>query len=120
MKKVEPFTNGGELQKGVIKLGRTMGWKIAHFRSIFNGKTNRWETPVGADGQGFPDLLLVHPDHQVLRFREIKGKYETLRPEQEMWGSWLIDAGLDWGVWRPAQWDTEIVPLLTFGRGTTV
>jgi len=111
--------NGGELQKKVIELGHTFGWRIAHFRSVqtkVRGGGFRYLTPVAADGKGFPDLMLVHPERGVLMFREMKGQYEPLSEEQKQWGAWLNEAGQDWDVWRPKHWE-DIVATLTFGRG---
>ena len=110
---------GGQLQKQIVTLAHTFGWKIAHFRSVpvQRGDRTVWQTPVAADGVGFPDLVLLHPTKGEAYFREIKGDYETVRPEQEQWGAWILGAGLDWAIWRPRQWEREIVPLLTFGRG---
>lgn len=109
--------NGGDLQRNIIEVGHTFGWRFAHFRSIYNGRTKRWETPVGGDGMGFPDLVIVHPERGELYYREIKAQYEKVRPQQQQWGDWLLSAGQDWAIWRPKQWDETIVPLLTFGRG---
>lgn len=112
---------GGELQTAVIELAGWSGWKVAHFRSVAVQTRGgvRHMTPVGADGTGFPDLVLVQPTKGELYFREIKGPTERMRPEQKLWGQWLLQAGADWAVWRPSQWDEIIVPLLTFRRGRT-
>lgn len=115
------YVTGGQLQQKVITLAHTMGWSVAHFRSVqvTNAKGDtHWETPVGADGKGFPDLVLVHPGEERILYREIKGQYETVRPEQVAWGALLGEAGGDWMVWRPFMWESTIVPTLTFGRGT--
>ena len=72
-------------------------------------------TPVGADGAGWPDLVLVAPDR--ILFRELKSATGKLSPAQEAWGTRLTGVGCDWGVWRPADWD-RIVNVLTFGAGT--
>jgi hypothetical protein len=112
--------NGGELQAKVIELAGFNGWRIAHFRSVktsVRGGGFRYMTPVAADGKGFPDLLLVNPERHVLMFREMKGPYEPLSPEQQNWGDWLTEAGQDWDVWRPKHWP-DIVNTLTFGRGS--
>jgi len=107
---------GGEMQKAIIDLGRTCGWRIAHFRAM-QDRHGVWRTPVAADGAGFPDLVLLHPKRDGVVWREIKGPYESVRPDQEAWGEALLASGEDWAIWRPAQWETAIVPFLTFGKG---
>jgi hypothetical protein len=107
---------GGEMQKAIIDVGHTFGWRIAHFRPM-QDRRGVWRTPVAADGAGFPDLVLLHPRREGVLWREIKGRYETVRPDQLAWGEALMVSGEDWAIWRPAQWEPEIVPLLTFGKG---
>lgn len=110
--------NGGQLQSKIISTGHVFGWKFAHFRSVRTSRGGKtlWETPVGADGKGWPDLVIVHPERGEIYYREIKSRYEKVRPEQQQWGDWLLAAGCDWAIWRPTQWDEEILPLLSFGR----
>lgn len=107
--------SGGALQESIIALAQPFGWKIAHFRPC---KTNHgWRTAVSADGKGWPDLYMVNPARAIVIYREIKGQYEKVSPEQSQWGDWLTEAAQDWKVWRPRDWD-EIVSTLTFGRGS--
>lgn len=108
----DPMT-GAELQDACWEMGAQFGWKLAHFRPCQT--KHGWRTAVSYDGKGFPDLMLLHPERQVLMFREIKTKHEKLTPEQAEWGAWLMAAGQDWGVWRPEQWPS-IVATLSFGR----
>lgn len=106
-----------ELQAAVIELAKVYGWTVAHFRPAQTSKG--WRTPVAADGKGFPDLVLVHP-HPMwggVLFRELKSQRGKLAPEQERWGTTLTEAGGDWAVWRPSDWD-RIVKRLSFGRAT--
>jgi len=49
-----------------------LGWKVAHFRPMFDAKRKRWRTPASRDGVGFPDLVLV-------RDRVIVAELKTLR-----------------------------------------
>jgi len=60
---------------------------------------------------GWPDLVLVRGPRAL--FIELKTERGAIRPEQAAWGERLLKAGLDWRIWRPAHWDTEIVPTLT-------
>lgn len=107
--------NGGDLQEDIIKIAHVFGWKIAHFRPC---QTKRgWRTAVSADGKGWPDLYLIHPERKLVLYREIKAPYEKLSAEQVEWGAWLLAAGQDYAVWRPKDWP-QIVERLTFGRGS--
>lgn len=65
----------------VIELARLYGWRVAHFRAARTAKG--WRTPVGADGAGFFDLVLVRgPD---LLFVELKADTARLTDEQRAW-----------------------------------
>jgi hypothetical protein len=101
-----------EFEQAIVDLAHTFGWKVAAFRPAQTGKG--WRTPVKYDGKGFPDLTLVHPVRGVI-FRELKVGYRSLEPEQEAWGSALVESGADWAVWRDRDWDA-IVAFLTDGR----
>src|SRR3990167_8846518 len=81
----------------IIDLAHYLGYTVAHFRparGIKNGKET-WRTPVGADGKGFPDLVLVRPGNDPLVpgpkregrliFAELKRPPNQLSPEQEAW-----------------------------------
>lgn len=101
-----------ELQTAVIDLAHTFQWTVAHFRPART--KHGWATPVAADGKGFPDLVLVHPDTGVL-WRELKTDRGQLTPDQQRWATTLVAAGQNWALWRPRDWDT-IVDTLTFGK----
>ena len=71
-----------QLQRAIIDAARAHRWVVAHFRAA---QTERgWRTPVEADGKGFPDLVLAHPDRGVL-FIECKADRGRLSAEQERW-----------------------------------
>lgn len=88
-------------QKRVIKFARACGWRVAHFTAAKSAR-GRWVTPVAADGAGFPDLVLVR-DRVV--FAELKRDGGRLRVEQEVWGAALEQAGAEFFVWMPRDWD---------------
>jgi hypothetical protein len=91
--------NGRNLQKSIIPLARLKGWRIAHFPPV---KTDRgWRVPVGADGKGWPDLMLARD--RVIAV-EIKGDGDSLRPEQSEWLTAFRLAGIEAYVWRPRDW----------------
>jgi hypothetical protein len=109
--------NERDYQDRIVELGRTFGWRAAHFGTANTGKGFR--TPVRYDGKGFPDLVLVHDVWQRVILREVKAKRGVVSPEQAAWGVLLTLAGADYAVWYPTDWD-DVVATLTNGRGATV
>lgn len=98
-----------ELQAGIIEMARFFGWRVAHFRTAMNARGD-YQTPVGGDGKGFPDLCLVR-DRIV--FAEIKAGKNTLGPEQKAWRDWIIAAGGTWYLWREKEWlDGDVEAIL--------
>ncbi len=97
-----------DFQKQVIQLARLYRWKVAHFRAAMN-KRGMWQTPVQADGAGFPDLLMVRDRVIAAELKSEKGKTS---PEQDAWLAQFRAAGIETYVWRPADWD-ELVRVLT-------
>jgi len=95
-RKLPPLT-GTQVQDAAIEMAHALGWIIAHFRPAMKSN-GRWTTAVAADAAGFPDLVLVHSDRRIL-WRECKSRNEKLKPEQEIWRDWLLNAGEDWEVW---------------------
>jgi hypothetical protein len=89
-----------ELQKLIIDVAHLFGWMVAHFRSV-ETKRQGWQTPVQADGQGFPDLCLVR-DRVV--FVEVKVGYNKLSVHQERWRDRIIASGTEWYEWREDHW----------------
>ncbi len=87
-----------ELLRAVLDMARLLGITTAHFRTA-QSQSGRWLTPVGGDGKGFPDLVLVGSG---VLYRELKTDAGRLRPEQVVWLRELKAAGQDADVWRPA------------------
>ena len=73
--------NEADFQRQVLDLARLGGWRVAHFRPAQTAKG--WRTPVGADGAGFPDLVLTRPPELI--FAELKAEKGRTTPEQEAW-----------------------------------
>lgn len=94
------FVNEGELQRAVIALARTLGWRVAHFRPA-QVRPGRYVTPVEADGAGFPDLVLAR-DRVV--FAELKQAGKKPAESQEAWLNALELAGAEVYVWKPRDW----------------
>lgn len=87
-----------DLQRTVIAMCKRLGLLVAHFKPAMTAK-GRWVTPVGGDGKGFPDCVIVGPAGVLYRELKQEGKYPSA--EQRIWLSRLTAAGADAGVWRP-------------------
>lgn len=100
----QPLTEK-QLQQAVIDLARTLGWRVAHFRSVpvKRGPTVRWETPVAADGAGFPDLVLVRDGDRVI-FAELKVSGNKPSAAQQGWLTSLRRAKADVHIWTEREW----------------
>lgn len=74
-----------QLQEAVIDCAHTFGWLIAHFRParVKRGGVEIYETPVAADGKGFPDLVMLRGRRMIAA--ELKSATGKLRPDQELW-----------------------------------
>jgi hypothetical protein len=76
------------LQASVIKLCQLFG--ITSYHTFDSRRSDR----------GWPDLAMCGPRGFITR--ELKSDSGTVTAEQEHWGVRLRQAGVDWGVWRPA------------------
>jgi hypothetical protein len=61
-------------QQFVVGYAQANGWKVAHCRKarVSIGGVEAWRTPMGADGNGWPDLAMCHETRGVALFAEIK------------------------------------------------
>jgi hypothetical protein len=85
----------------VIRLAQERGFLVAHFRTARIARPDGsvyYQTPVQADGTGFPDLVLVR--ERVL-WVELKTDKGSLRKEQKEWMRQLQFARQECYVWRP-------------------
>ena len=97
----------------IVQLAHLHGWMVAHFRPA---KTDKgWRTPVSADGKGFPDLLLIHPQRGKLLVIEVKIPPNHLSEEQKDWIDWFQEAGVSVIIAKPEDWD-YIVRTLSDGH----
>ena len=104
----------------VADIAHRLGWELAHFGAARTQKG--WRTPVRYDGQGFPDLVLVHPGRGLVWFRELKAgprPSRQLDPHQAHWAKILVGARANYDVWRPSQL-TEIWSALSCGISSAV
>lgn len=99
-------------QAQVIQLAHMWGWRVACFRPVRVQRadgTVYHETPVGADGKGWPDLVLVR-GRRILA-AELKVGRNVATPEQRLWIDALNAAGVTACVWRPGMWDAIVAEL---------
>jgi len=83
-----------QLQAAVIELAGVLGWWVYHT------KDSRRSQP------GFPDLVLIR---DRIIYRELKNSKRKVTREQTEVGERITLAGGDWAVWRPADWDEDII-----------
>jgi hypothetical protein len=110
----------GAFQQMVIGFAQMHGWMVAHFRPVRVQRadgTTHWETPVAADGKGFPDLILVR--NGCLIAAELKVGKNKLTAEQRRWmeqldrcqftsGGWDGKSPVRYthsALWRPEDWE---------------
>lgn len=103
-----PEPSEAEFAKQVIALAQAHGWRVAHFRGVCvkrkNGSTY-WQTPVQADGAGFPDLICVHEVRRLLVVAELKvGRNEPTAEQWEWIHGFCAVQGVVAKVWRPDDW----------------
>lgn len=100
-------------QKQVIQAARLYGWTPITFEKRLCRRRNGtcyWETPFGADGVGFPDLLLFRGAQVIAP--ELKVGRNKLSPEQDAWRERIDKTSIVHCVWRPEMWQ-EIEEVLS-------
>jgi hypothetical protein len=86
-------------------------WKVAHWRSVLvQPKVGKpfYQTPVSADGAGFPDFCLVR---ERIVFIEAKSGTGRLSAEQKAWRDLLESAGQEYVLVRDNDLDALAVRL---------
>ena len=79
-----------QLQNHVISTAKARGW--IHYQTHDSRRSPG----------GFPDLALVHPKKGLFMLRELKSEKGGFRSMQRDWLNYSTAAGVDAGVWRPA------------------
>lgn len=95
-------------QRQVVDYAHLRGFKVAHFRRVRVQRKDGsfyFETPVGADGKGFTDLLMIRPSDFKILVAELKYGSNTTEPEQDMWLGLFAGALIPAFVWYPENWD---------------
>lgn len=93
-----------QLQKAIVGAAQRAGWFVYH---TYDSRRST---------AGYPDLHLVHLTRGLSVFRELKTEKGRLTPDQIRWIQALTAAGVDAGVWRPADWFDGTVSALLEGR----
>ena len=86
------WTHEKYFTKSVIKAASLFGWWSYH--------THRSEL----SGPGFPDLVMLHPDHGIV-YAELKMPKGKLTDHQKKWRDLLLSIDERWFLWRPSDWD---------------
>lgn len=98
-----------QFQANVIELAQRLGWKVAHFRSVRTQRkdgSTHYATPVAADGEGFPDLVMARPLRNII-YAELKAEKGKFSMKQMEWMEVLIRThSCEVYAWRPSDWDT--------------
>lgn len=108
-------TDEESFQSDVIRFARIYGWKVHHSRKVatIRGGRKVWMTPLSGD-PGYVDLTLAK--NGVVLHVELKTETGSLSADQKEWQQAM---GPQYRLWRPRDWHTEIVPLLSDGRATS-
>lgn len=100
--------NEAEFQQQIIDLAQYLGYMVVHFRGVGVQRQDGsvyYQTPVQADGKGFPDLVLAHKERKRVIFAEVKSEKGTLTPEQYEWLQVLSACpGVEVYQWKPSEW----------------
>lgn len=94
-----------DFQRQVVELAQRLGWRVATFRKVRVQRANGsvyYETPVGADGAGWPDLFLVRG--WVAIAAELKVGRNRTTEEQWRWLEALAQVGCITQIWTPNDW----------------
>ncbi len=101
-----------ELHDEIVSRLQELGYKVAYFRpaKVLRGGVEKYETPIGGDGKGYPDITAV--GHNRVLVLELKSETGTVKPEQLNWlRAWQTVPGATVMVVRPSTWK-DLEPLL--------
>lgn len=105
--KMSRLVSETDFQQAVIDLAKLRNWHVVHYRPAVAGPQSRRYLTALQGHKGAPDLILAR-DGRVLLV-ELKTQTGRATPEQR---AWLAAAGEHGRLWKPSQWDDEIVPTL--------
>jgi hypothetical protein len=100
-------------QRTIVDLARTLGWMALHVadsrKEVVDRRTRQRCLVGDRDAAGLPDWLFIRD--RVL-FVELKRQDGQLSARQREVLNALEEAGAEWFVWRPADYD-EAIQVLT-------
>lgn len=97
----------GELQDEIVERLQTLDFLVAHFRpaKVMRAGIEKYETPVGGDGAGWPDIVAVNPVTGQCLVLELKSETGTVSDAQLEWlKAWTAVQGVTAMVIRPSSW----------------
>lgn len=100
-------------QKWVIDCAHVYGWRVASFH-VARTAGGGYYTPVAADGEGWPDLFLCHPDRGEAITIECKSMKGELSKPQQDWYFLLNLCHIKSYVFRPS--DRDVVERILRGQ----
>ena len=101
-----------EFQQQIIEVAKLRQWKVAHFRGVRIPRRDGsvyYATPVQADGEGWPDLVMLRDGRVIIA--EIKSDKGVVSDAQTAWLREWEMADAEVFIWRPKDWD-ELVEVL--------
>jgi len=95
-------------QRTVVDLARTLGWTTLHVadsrKEVVDRRTREHRLVGDCDASGLPDWLLIR-DRVLFELKRQDGHLSTR--QREVLDA-LDEAGAEWFVWRPADYDEAI------------
>jgi len=92
-----PTLTEGQLQRRILDLAGWRRWRAVHIRPLWQ-RDGKMVTAYEGD-PGLPDLILARDGRVILA--EIKNATRAATKDQR---AWLLAAGPNGYLWRPADW----------------
>lgn len=118
-----------QCQATIVAAAKRGNW-LVHAERPARTQSGKWSTPIQGHA-GFPDLILISPDHRTIIVAELKRKPNKVEPHQWTWldafsdfarsnvcfpsPEWSKDHGLHVAVWWTSETDA-ICQALANGR----
>lgn len=80
-----------QCQATIIEAAKRGGW-LCHAERPARMQSGKWSTPIQGHA-GFPDLVLISPDHRTIIVAELKRKPNKVEPQQWTWLDAFSDVG---------------------------
>jgi hypothetical protein len=90
------FSDEADFQAQLVSAAKRLGWRV------FHDYDSRRSEP------GFPDLVLASRTQRRVIFAELKTGSGQLSEEQAWWAVTLSAAGIEYYLWRYANWDLAL------------